>query len=44
MAIHNPKSVHKGVKNLLLDGTCIDGKKIPALQDGKEHKVEVEPG
>jgi cellobiose phosphorylase len=42
--ISNPKGVNKGVKNISLDGKLIEGITVPYLNDGKEHKVEVELG
>lgn len=42
--ISNPKGVNKGVKNISLDGKLIEGNTVPYLNDGKEHKVEVELG
>jgi len=44
ISITNPNGINKGVKKLMLDGKSIDGNKIPVLNDGKEHKVEVELG
>ncbi|MFH1195093.1 MAG: glycosyl hydrolase family 65 protein [bacterium] len=44
ITIKNPNSVCKGVKTLTLDGKVIDGNKIPVLNGGKEHVVEVELG
>ena len=42
--VKNPKKINKGVKSFLLDGKFFEGNLIPDLNDGKEHKVEVELG
>lgn len=44
ITVSNPKGINKGVKSLYLDGQLISGNKIPVLNDGKIHKVEVEMG
>lgn len=42
ITVNNPKGVSKGVKVLTLDGKEISGNKVPILNDGKNHSVEVE--
>lgn len=44
IVIKNPKGINKGVKNVTLDGKVISGNKIPLLNDGEEHIVEVVMG
>jgi cellobiose phosphorylase len=39
--VKNPQKVNKGVKSLTVDGKTIEGKLIPAFNDGQEHIVEV---
>ncbi|HQO78271.1 MAG TPA: glycosyl transferase, partial [Thermodesulfobacteriota bacterium] len=42
--VENPNGVNQGVKEILVDGTRIAGKKIALASDGKEHRVEVTMG
>ena len=44
ITVKNPNKVSKGIKSLLLDGKAITGNKLPDLNDGKEHKVDIELG
>ncbi|MFH0989536.1 MAG: glycosyl transferase [bacterium] len=44
ITVKNPNGVSKGVKSMTLDGERIQGNKIPTLNDGKEHRVEVVMG
>jgi cellobiose phosphorylase len=39
--VKNPEKVNKGVKSLTVDGKTIEGKLIPAFNDGQEHIVEI---
>ena len=39
--VKNPNNVSKGVVELIVDGQSISGNKIPFINDGKLHKVEV---
>jgi cellobiose phosphorylase len=39
--VKNPQKVNKGVKSLTVDGKTIEGKLIPAFNDGQEHIVEI---
>ena len=41
ITISNPARVCRGVKQVTVDGKAIDGNVIPAMKDGKTHKVEV---
>ena len=41
ITISNPNKINKGVKSLYLDGKLVSGNKIPDLNDGKTHNVEV---
>jgi N,N'-diacetylchitobiose phosphorylase len=42
ISVTNPDHVQRGVKELILDGQKVD--MIPALHDGKEHRIEVVMG
>ena len=44
ISINNTESVNKGVQKIKLDGKFIEGNKVPVMNDGLEHKVEVELG
>jgi len=41
ITISNPDKVNKGVRSLYLDGKLLSSNKIPDLNDGKIHNVEV---
>ncbi|MEJ5351961.1 MAG: glycosyl transferase [Melioribacteraceae bacterium] len=41
ITISNPDKINKGVKSLYLDGKLLSSNKIPDLNDGKIHNVEV---
>jgi len=42
--IENPNGVEKGVKEIYVDGTRIEGTLVKPSLDGKEHKVRVVMG
>jgi cellobiose phosphorylase len=44
ICVSNPGGVSKGVKKVFMDGKVIKGNKIPIVNDGSIHKVEVELG
>lgn len=44
ISINNSKGVNKGVNKIIIDGNEFVGNKIPVIDDGKEHFVEVEMG
>ncbi|RUA11226.1 MAG: glycosyl transferase, partial [Flavobacteriia bacterium] len=39
--VKNPDHISKGIAYLIVDGERIDGKIVPAFNDGKTHQVEV---
>ncbi|MTI61254.1 MAG: glycosyl transferase [Firmicutes bacterium] len=39
--VNNPEHVSKGVREVKVDGTRINGNLLPVYQDGREHDVEV---
>jgi len=39
--VKNPDHISKGIAYLIVDGERIDGKIVPAFNDGKSHQVEV---
>ena len=39
--IKNPDHVSKGVKQIIVNGETLDSNKIPLLEKGKNHKVEI---
>jgi len=42
--VDNPHGVNRGVIQIKLDGTVIQGNTIPLLKDGRRHEVEVQLG
>lgn len=42
--IVNPNHVQKGIKEITVDGTKIQGNILPVFEDGKEHNVIIEMG
>ena len=41
ITVRNPTHLNKGVRRMLVDGNTIPGNVLPALADGKLHRVEV---
>ena len=41
ITVKNPDGVCKDVKQLTVDGEAVEGNKIPLLETGKPHEVEV---
>lgn len=44
ITVKNPKGVHKGVKELLVDGKPVEGNLLPVFGDGQIHNVEAVMG
>lgn len=42
--VTNPKSVNKGVKSMVVDGTSVEGNVVPVFKDNRVHKVKVVMG
>ena len=40
IAVKNPSHVNKGIKTLLVDGTVVQGNRLPVFGDGKVHEIE----
>ena len=41
LEIKNPDHVSKGVKEIIVNGEKLSSNKIPLLEKGKNHKVEI---
>ncbi len=39
--VENPQGVHRGVRQILLDGIPLTGQRIPLIDDGNQHEVRV---
>ncbi|HEY1435017.1 MAG TPA: glycosyl hydrolase family 65 protein, partial [Thermoanaerobaculia bacterium] len=40
LAVHNPRGAMRGITGITVDGTPIESREIPLLDDGREHRIE----
>jgi cyclic beta-1,2-glucan synthetase len=43
IVVREPGSVRAGASRVTLDGAVVDGGRIPLVDDGRTHRVEVRP-